>query len=649
MEYEKHAFISFSFSDNMPGKEGTGWVKIFHNKLKERLTGVMKKNAEIYLYDKKNDSDRLNEETKKNFPITALIVPILSEQYLDSECCKDEVKAFIESSGGKLGNKNRIFKVLKTPIKDESSLPVLVDIQEIRFYDNDNDTGRLEEYSYEAEDKLKISFLKGIQDTADEIRKLLDKLRGIEATGVRTPGDRLKIYLAETSADLRSKRDYIMRELKGLGHEILPDCKLPGEESDFVEKVESFLGQCDLSIHMIGNKYDCAEGKFSESVMELQYELARKRKHLPRIIWIPSKNYKNIKDKLQKTFVDRPKTDDDSQGDADLLKCPLPELRQIIHDKIKEILSANKRCIYLAECTEDLRENRDRIKNRLIENGYDILPDKNLPQVYPELEKAVNDSLEQCSISIHLIGEDYGIVPTKTNKSTIFIQNDLASKKSQRGELQRVVLFSPIIDDEDERQVSFIDNLRLEVAKPKENDYIFETAIKDMESIVFEKLEIIEAQIQNKRKSEKLPVKGEIEKNQFKIYLMCTWMEYNDDNNLKSMIDFFRSKDFDVRLPVFESEESERMSRHWENLKSCDAAVIYYGAGSSKEWLHTCASDIKKVLGYGRTGEVNRKALILAPHIKEPIEGPFLHDWLIIPIDEGFKPRLMDPFLEGLN
>ena len=86
--------------------------------------------------------------------------------------------------------------------------------------------------------------------------------------------------------------------------------------------------------------------------------------------------------------------------------------------------------IYLAETTYDLSIHRDKIKRQLQQRGYVIIPERPLPLNANDLQKRIRADLERASLSIHLIGENYGIVPEGEMRSIAEIQHDLAVSHS---------------------------------------------------------------------------------------------------------------------------------------------------------------------------------------------------------------------------
>ncbi|MCP5102063.1 MAG: hypothetical protein GY950_01725 [bacterium] len=102
---------------------------------------------------------------------------------------------------------------------------------------------------------------------------------------------------------------------------------------------------------------------------------------------------------------------------------------------------------------------------------------------------------------------------------------------------------------------------------------------------------------------------------------------------------------FDVILPAFEGAGEDLIQDHRENLKSCDAAIIYYGSGNEL-WMRTKTRDLAKIYGFGRTRPLHVKAVFLAPPPSRQKEYFRSHDWLVLDGMEGFSPGLMKPFMK---
>jgi len=96
----------------------------------------------------------------------------------------------------------------------------------------------------------------------------------------------------------------------------------------------------------------------------------------------------------------------------------------------KIVLPLEKK-VYLAETTSDLSAERDRIKRELLERNYYVLPDRELPLSAHDLQAEVRAYLKHCALSIHLIGESYGIIPEgEEERSIVRLQEELAAERA---------------------------------------------------------------------------------------------------------------------------------------------------------------------------------------------------------------------------
>jgi len=435
---------------------------------------------------------------------------------------------------------------------------------------------------------------------------------------------------------------------------VLPDSRLPVVEPEFSRSVNGFLDRCRLSIHLVGGSYGPVPEGSQQSIVPLQNELAARKSSngkLQRLVWIMPGKYPGPEDERQDLFLHRLRTDAGVQYGADLVETSIEKFKHTIHDKLKRMKSAaisvpGKKTlpapttVYLAETNYHLRDRRETVKGQLIRRGFHVVPTQPLPLVYPELVGVLDDLLDRCDISIHLLGADYGVVPDKTDKSIIYIQQERAAEKSRQGKLRRLVWVSPRIDAEDQRQQSFIRDVKAS-AHIYPGDDIFETPIEEMAGAVLTKFDTL---VQKKRKE------GDEEKSAAaveppQIYLIC---DRGDLDNISELEDFLYRSEFDVILPAFEGEEAGLIRDHRESLKSCDAVLIYYGSGSDL-WMKAITRGLTGIAAYGRARPLLLKAAFLAPPAAAPKKHFRSHGILVIDGMNGFSPPLLEPFINVLN
>ena len=130
MNFEQNLFISYAHIDDQPLTPGEkGWITRFHATLKAILSMRMGREAKIWRDDKLQGNDVFSNEIVARFKQSAVLVSIVTSRYLNSEWCTREASEFCQSAqqtgGLVVGNKSRVFKVIKTPVdtQESESLP----------------------------------------------------------------------------------------------------------------------------------------------------------------------------------------------------------------------------------------------------------------------------------------------------------------------------------------------------------------------------------------------------------------------------------------------------------------------------------------------------------------------------------------------
>ncbi|MFK7855052.1 MAG: TIR domain-containing protein [Granulosicoccus sp.] len=340
--YEKDLFISYAHIDNQPLKEDlSGWISRFHASLEALLSMRMGKSVNIWRDDKLQGNDHFADEIVSQFSKTAALVSVLSPRYLNSEWCAREVNAFCEHadrSGGLLvKNKARIFKVLKSPVDSEEPLPSIM--QELLGYE-----------FYKTEDGVPVEmdefygkqygqdFNRMLNKLAFEIAVLLSEL-GEESNTGSEHSNKPVIYLAECSFDLKKYREVLEAELRRLGYRVLPDRQLPRTESNYLESVDALVGQCQLSLHLIGSKYGVVpDGPSDKSTADLQNDVAAKHSEsrgLRRVVWIAEHGLSE--QMRQRNFIESLQSDPEAQKGAELIEGSFEDFRSAAESAISLI------------------------------------------------------------------------------------------------------------------------------------------------------------------------------------------------------------------------------------------------------------------------------------------------------------------------
>ena len=264
--------------------------------------------------------------------------------------------------------------------------------------------------------------------------------------------------------------------------------------------------------------------------------------------------------------------------------------------EIKNIFK--RRTIFLAETSHDLSIQRNIIRRELQRHGYLVLPSHLLPTRGEELERIVRKDLEECSLSIHLIGSAYGEIPEGFDRSGVDIQNKLAAehaviKRSRKEEFSRLIWIAPNFRNASDKQKSFIDSLRRDI-EAQEGAEILQNPLEDFKNIMREEL----LTAQNKTADQITGGKT--------IYLVHDKV---DQGQVLPLVDIIQKSGFDVVFPAFEGDLMEVRKKHIENLRNFDAAIIYKGKVND-QWVRMKVLDLLKAPGFGRNKPIRGKAIV---------------------------------------
>jgi hypothetical protein len=334
---DSQIFISFTHKDNAKlSDEQHGWIDRFHEALQERLNQLWGSETIVWRDPKIGGNDLLTEVIVAALERSALLVSVLSPGYVKSQWCNDELRMFCEAanrSGGlHAGSKSRIIKAIKTPVADELQGPI-AELRDSRGYPffRLGDRGVAWEFDPRLGQEARQEFLCQVNELAHDLCRTLESLLGTRESRreVAAPSG-VTIYVAETSFDRVADAERLRRELKQLGHTVLPDVPL-NYTPDYGERVSALLKRAQLSVHQVGAGYGIIPESQERSVVALQYDLAGReaedRPEFTRLPWMPPGV--TITEDRQQSFVDS------LQGDRHLLVTSLENLKTSIGDIIE--------------------------------------------------------------------------------------------------------------------------------------------------------------------------------------------------------------------------------------------------------------------------------------------------------------------------
>jgi serine/threonine protein kinase len=314
----------------------------------------------------------------------------------------------------------------------------------------------------------------------------------------------------------------------------------------------------------------------------------------------------------------------------------LKYLGDAAHSGVKR--TAHPKTIFLAATTSDLEPQRDQLRRELIELGHTVVPKQPLPLVASELVAVVQSCLGQADIAIHFVGEHFGLVPEATDLSMVALQNQVAARFCDNSSLRRLIWIPKGLQPRDERQTSFIRQLQSDTRTVTGAELIADT-LENLKVLLRTRWEREQAE---RDKPPPKPAAGGAPR----VYLIC---DKQDEAALEPLEDFFYDQGIEVSVPGFEAEESEVQQIHIQNLRDCDAALIYYGA-AGMHWVDFKIRDLQKAAGYRDSRPIPVSAVYVAPpfnHRKERFKS--VSTQVIRQTQDSFAAGLLTDFVAAVR
>ena len=248
---------------------------------------------------------------------------------------------------------------------------------------------------------------------------------------------------------------------------------------------------------------------------------------------------------------------------------------------------AGRRAVFLAETTFDQAENRDMLKRELRHQGFQVLPQAQIPEDAADAKKFIEEYLQQSIVAIHLLGAWYGDFIKNSKYSFIDFQiktvKDYINSISSPSKPYQVIWIPNDIKPTDQRQALYLKRLKRDEAQQRTE--IIETPFEVFKTILNARLkEFTDPMI--------IPA---AEKN--KLYVIY---EKQSADSIAEYINHLKSKGFDVLEPNSGNDDFYPISTHINNLLVADAVLIYKG-DCTMEWLNSKIRDLVKAPGYGKS------------------------------------------------
>ena len=246
----------------------------------------------------------------------------------------------------------------------------------------------------------------------------------------------------------------------------------------------------------------------------------------------------------------------------------------------QEIQKCISNSVYLAETTPELSNERNEISRTLKMHGYRVLPEDDLPFDSDGFEKKVSAYLNGCGMSIHLIGSDYTTIEPEDEDELLEFnlkqqsaagrvrkQHELALDRGEKDQkFSRLVWIPANLSPREEINQEFLAYLLNDPAVQQNAEVFDNSKLEDLKTLILRRLKVTppekSASVQTKR-----------------IYLIY---DKQDKEAIAPVSKHLQACGYEVLLSF--SEGDPGCNRHTENLRLCDAVLVFYGTNNTMKF-----------------------------------------------------------------
>ena len=353
--YDNEIFISYSHIDNEPfGDPRGGWVDIFHEQLQNFVNVHVGRRTRVWRDKRLTGSEVFSDEIEQQLRSSAVLVSVISPGYLRSDWCSRELVGFTKTAQDRgnlrLGNLQRVVKVLRLPVERSVLPPLLDDVLGGQFYRIDPASGRARDLLIDASaDALQV-FRARVDDVAQDLSKLLDAMAAAGSPGGDQTADSMPsagdtVFLAWTTADLAEDREKLRRELEARNYTVVPTGAPPLDAATVRARIVETLKDAKVAVHLIGARYGFVPEGEERSIIELQSDEAiyqESASRAARVFWLAPNT--QPKDPRLITLLERVQKPSAQAGRLDLLaNQSIDALKTLVLDRLNPVTKAAPR------------------------------------------------------------------------------------------------------------------------------------------------------------------------------------------------------------------------------------------------------------------------------------------------------------------
>jgi hypothetical protein len=290
---------------------------------------------------------------------------------------------------------------------------------------------------------------------------------------------------------------------------------------------------------------------------------------------------------------------------------------------------ASRPTIFLAETSSDFAEERRKLR-REFETRFEILPSRDLRLLSgPEVVDSVKEDLRRSQLSVHPIGEHYGLIPELSDRSLVDLQ--LETAVTHGSGIPRLVWLPPGITPRDDRQRALVEQIKREFSNMPGVE-VLERQIESVKAEIDRKLSVT-------------PPSPSSADETLNVYLMCDDRDRKSAECLRRIRRQLYDHGFEVHWPPSEVSAESFAKLHREYLTSDDAFLIFYG-DTDEAWVQGQLRELLKARGLRRNRPIRAQAVFLAGPPSVDKDDFLTRHALLIGRPGECTPESLGPFLK---
>lgn len=304
-----------------------------------------------------------------------------------------------------------------------------------------------------------------------------------------------------------------------------------------------------------------------------------------------------------------------------------------------------KATVYLAHATPDLREQREELWRDLLQRGFALLPEEALSPEDPGFEEKVRAMMRRCQFSVHLLGQEYGDAIAGRGVSLPEWEASLAEERCSEPDFERVIWLPPGVRGSDPREQQLLEFLQNDPGAQQGTE-LLETKIEDLKTFLEEWTSHKEKRRRAPQKPAASPATAAAKRGPLRVYLMADEQDVAGGTTTE-LEDYFFNQGIEVLVSQQGQDETQTRELHYDNLRLCDACMIFWGQGSPL-WMEAKRNDMRKIVD-ARSDPARAKVIYVAAPDNDAKKKFRTLEATVVRGQSGFSPAALAQVVEQLR